>query len=160
MSKKERGEFTLSDEEMSCAEMVFITMTMLESRGYPGFVELFTILNDPSMILKVMRLMYGTEIKVPPLSEFVKCLQAAIYTYCDMHKMINSTLPAKPKDIRQFMGIDEKQEAELLDIFDKWTVFLNKNGADIRTIMNINRSNTKRRIDMNVRGKKWKASKY
>lgn len=160
MTKTEGKDFTLSDEEMSCAEMVFITMTILESRGYSGFVELFTVLNDPAIILKVMRLLYGTEIKVPPLGEFIKCLQAAIYTYCDMHKMINTTLVAKPKDIRKFMDIDEKQEKELLDIFDKWTIFLNKNGADIRTIMHLNRNNTKRRIDMNVHGKKWKASKY
>jgi hypothetical protein len=160
MSKTPRHEFTLSDEELRCAEMVFIAMTMLESRGYPGFVELFAILNDPTLILKIVRLLYGTEIKVPPLGEFVKCLQAATYTYCDMHKMVNSTLPAKPKDIRQFMDIDEKQEKELLDIFDEWIVFLKKNDLDIRTIMHCNRNNTKKRIGMNLLGKKWKAKKY
>ena len=153
-------EYTLSDEELRCAEMVFIAMTMLESRGYSGFVDLFSVLNDPTLIIKIVRLLYGTEIKIPPLSEFIKCLQAAMYTYCDMHKMINSTLPAKPKDIREFMNIDEKQEKELLDIFDEWTVFLHKNGLDIRTIMHCNRNNTKKRIDLNIRGKRWKAKKY
>lgn len=160
MSKKARGEFELSHEELASSEMVFIALSMLESRGYTGFTELFSILNDPAIILKVVRLMYGTTIKVPPVGEFTKCLRAAIYTYCDMHKMINSTLPAKPKDIRQFMGIDEKEEKELLEIFDKWSIFLHENGADVRKLMHCNRKNTLKRIDLNCRGKKWKAAKY
>ena len=36
--KKNRGEFTLEHDELSSIEMVFIALTMLESRGYPGFM--------------------------------------------------------------------------------------------------------------------------
>ena len=160
MSNENGFDFTLTDEELASTEMVYIALSILESRGYSGFTDLLSILNDPVLILKIVRLMYGTTIKIPPLGEFTKCLQAAIYTYCDMHKMINSKLPAKPRDIRKFMNIDEKEEKELLDIFDEWTVFLHKNGIDIRNLMHCNRNNTKKRVEMNIHGKKWSASKY
>ena len=47
--KKERGSFKLSHEELSSREMVLITFTLLESRGYPGLTELFSILEDPTI---------------------------------------------------------------------------------------------------------------
>ena len=71
MSKKERGEFTLSDEELGSTEMVFIALTILESRGYPGLTELMSIVNDPKLILKIIRLLYGTEIKIPSLKQYL-----------------------------------------------------------------------------------------
>ena len=77
-----------------------------------------------------------------------------------MHKNINVNLPAKGKDIRQFMNITEEEEKHLLDIFDEWVVFMAKNGADIRNYMHINRQNTKKRIDMAVHGRKWTQKKY
>ena len=158
--KQPRGYFKLTDEELSCSEVVFTFFTMLESKGYHGFTELMSIVKDPATIFKIVRLMYGTNLKIPPLKEFVDILQATIYSYCDIHKRVNSYLPAKPADIRQFMNIDESREKELLDIFDNWVVYMNKNGHDIRGIFHINRNNTKKRIDMAVRGKKWKARKY
>ena len=158
--KKKRGEFTLEHEDLSSQEMVFIALTMLESRGYPGFMELLSVINNPGIILKIIRLFYGMTIKIPPLKEFIKCLQAAEYAFCDIHKKVNSTLPAKPQDIRQFMNIDREQEAELLQIFDEWCVYMNKQGHDIRNYMHINRQNTKKRIAMSVNGKKWKDKNY
>ena len=83
--KKRRGEFTLEEDELSSTEMVFIALTMLESRGYHGLLELMSITNNPELILKIVRLFYGMEIKIPPLKEFVKCLQAAEYAFCDIY---------------------------------------------------------------------------
>jgi hypothetical protein len=158
--KKNRGEFTLEHDELSSIEMVFIALTMLESRGYPGFMELMSVINDPSLILKIIRLFYGMTIQIPPLKEFITCLQASQYAFCDIHKKVNNSLPAKPKDIRQFMNIDEEREAELLKIFDEWCIYMNKQGHDIRNYFHFNRNNTKKRIDMVTKGKKWKAKKY
>ena len=59
------------------------------------------------------------------------------------------------KDIRQFMNITPEEEQHLLEIFDQWVVFMNKQGADVRNFMHINRNNTKKRIEMAVQGKKW-----
>lgn len=160
MSKQARNTFKLSDEELACREMVLIAFTMLESRGYKGFTELLSIINDPEIILKIIRLLYGLEIKIPPLKEFISCLQAAEYTFCDMHKRVNSYLPAKPQDIRQFMNIDKEKEAELLDIFDKWAKYMYEQGYDLTQLMHMNRNNTKKRIKMAISGKKWTSSRY
>lgn len=160
MQKKPRGYFEVKDEEYSSSEFVFTALSMLESRGYTGFFQLMSVLQDPVLILKIIRLFYGMDIKVPPLKEFADCLKAAEYTYLDMHKHINVNLTAKPKDIRQFMGIDEEEEKHLLEIFDNWAVFMHKQGADVRNFLHMNRNNTKKRIDMAVKGRKWVASKY
>ena len=117
-------------------------------------------IQDPALIMKIIRLFYGMTIKVPPLKEFKDCLQAAEHAYLDMHKNINVDLPAKGKDIRQFMNISEEEEKHLLDIFDDWCKFMHDQGADIRDYMRVNRNNTKKRIDMAVKGKKWTQKNY
>ena len=160
MQKKPRGYFEVADEEYSSSEFVFIALSMLESRGYPGFFELMSAIQDPALIMKIIRLFYGMTIKVPPLKEFKDCLQAAEHAYLDMHKNINVDLPAKGKDIRQFMNISEEEEKHLLDIFDDWCKFMHDQGADIRDYMRDNRNNTKKRIDMAVKGKKWTQKNY
>lgn len=151
--KQPRGYFELSDEELSSSEMVFITLSMLESRGYPGFSELMSIVDDPVVIVKIIRYLYGTTLRVPPLKEFVDCLRASEYAFCVMHKRINSTLYAKEKDVRQFMNINEEQEQHLLEIFDHWAKYMNEQGCDIRNYMHINRNSTKKRIELAVKGK-------
>lgn len=160
MSKKARGEFTLSNEELGSTEMVFIALTILESRGYPGLTELMSVINDPKIILKIIRLLYGTEIKVPSLKEFVLCLRTAIYAFCDMHKKVHTNLPVKPNDIRKFMNLTPEQEKEILDTFDEWTLYMHKQGADIWNYMHINRNNTLKRMKMTCAGKKWTSSHY
>lgn len=160
MQKKPRGYFEVEDEEYSSTEFVFIALSMLESRGYPGFFELMSVIQDPSLIIKIIRLFYGMEIKIPPLNEFKECLQAAEYTYLDMHKSININLPAKSKDIRQFMNITPEEEQHLLEIFDQWCEFMAKNGANVNDYMHCNRQNTKKRIELASRGEKWGKRKY
>ena len=146
MEKKKRGEFELSDSELGSREMVLIAMSMLESRGYPGFVELLSILEKPEIILKVIRFLYGTTIKVPSLGEFVSCLRAAEYTYCDFHKKLNRMLPVQPKQIKEFMNIDDEQMSKIQDIFQNWIEYMNKQGIHIENLMHINRKNTLKRI--------------
>ncbi len=160
MQKRPRGYFEVADDEYSSSEFVFIALSMLESRGYPGFFELMSAIQDPALIIKIIRLFYGMTIKIPPIKEFKECLQAAEYSYLDMHKHININLPAKSKDIRQFMNITEEEEKHLLEIFDEWCVYMHKNGADIRNYMHCNRTNTLKRIDMAVKGEKWKSKRY
>ncbi|MBO4622558.1 MAG: hypothetical protein J5691_01590 [Bacilli bacterium] len=160
MQKKPRGYFEVTDDEYSSSEFVFIALSMLESRGYPGFFELMSVVEDPALIMKIIRLFYGMTIKIPPIKEFKECLQAAEYTYLDMHKHINTNLPAKSKDICQFMNITPEEEQHLLDIFDDWAKFMHDQGADVRNYMHMNRNNTKKRIDMVCKGKKWTQKNY
>jgi hypothetical protein len=160
MQKKPRGYFEVKDEEYSSSEFVFTALSMLESRGYTGFFQLMSVLQDPTLIIKIVRLFYGMEIKVPPLKEFADCLKAAEYTYLDMHKNVNVNLPAKSKDIRQFMGIDEEEQQHLLEIFDEWCAFMAKNGANVNDYLHCNRQNTKKRIALASKGEKWGNRKY
>lgn len=160
MQKKPRGYFEVADDEYSSSEFVFIALSMLESRGYPGFFELMSIIKDPALIMKIIRLFYGMEIKIPPLKEFKECLQAAEFAYLDMHKHINVNLPAKTGDIRKFMDITEDEQQHLLEIFDQWCNFMAKNGANVNDYMHCNRQNTRKRIDMASRGEKWTSRRY
>jgi len=157
---KERGAYELSHEELSSSEMVFITLTLLESRGYPGFIEMMSILNDPGLVIKLIRLFYGMVLRFPSLKEFEDCLRASEYIFCDMHKRVNSKLVVKPLDIRNHMGISEEEEQRLLKMFDDWTEYMHKNGHDILRYMGCNRQNTRKRIAMSQSGKRWKAKKY
>ena len=154
--KQPRGYFELSDEELGSNEMVMIALSMLESRGYPGFTELMAILNDPSTLIKIIRFLYGMNIRIPPLKEFVDCIRATEYAFCIMHKRINMNLYAKEKDVRQFMGIDEQEEQHLLEIFDNWAKYMHDSGYDIRNYMHINRNSTKKRIELAIKGKRRK----
>lgn len=160
MAKQPRGYFEVKDEEYSSSEFVFTALSMIESRGYPGFFELMSVIQDPAMIMTIIRLFYGMTIKIPPLKEFKDCLLAAEHAYLDMHKNVNSDLPAKAKDIRQFMNISAEEEQHLLEIFDEWCAFMAKNGANVNNYMHCNRKNTKKRIEMASRGEKWGKRKY
>ena len=150
---KERGAYELTEEEMASSEMVFIACTLLESRGYPGFMELFNVLNNPGLILKLIRLFYGMIIKFPSLTEFRDCLRASEYIFTDFHKKVNDKLVVKPLDIRNHMGITAEEEEKLLKLFDEWVIYMNKAGYPIEKLMHINRKMTKKRMELAVKGK-------
>jgi hypothetical protein len=156
---KERGAYELTEEELASSEMVFIACTLLESRGYPGFMELLNVLDNPSLILKLIRLFYGMTIKFPSLQEFQDCLRASEYIFTDLHKKVNDTLVVKPLDIRNHMGIDEQEEEKLLKLFDEWVVYMNKAGYPIEKLMHINRKMTKKRMELAINGKKSKKTR-
>lgn len=153
---KERGAYELTPEEMASSEMVFIACTLLESRGFPGFMELFNVINDPSLIIKLIRLFYGMTIKFPSLQEFQDCLRASEYIFTDFHKKVNDKLVVKPLDIRNHMGITEQEEEKLLKLFDEWVVYMNKAGYPIEKLMHINRKMTRKRMELAINGKKGK----
>ena len=150
---KERGAYELTEEEMASSEMVFIACTLLESRGYPGFMELFNVLNDPGLILKLIRLFFFFFIKFPSLTEFRDCLRASEYIFTDFHKKVNDKLVVKPLDIRNHMGITVEEEEKLLKLFDEWVIYMNKAGYPIEKLMHINRKMTKKRMELAVKGK-------
>lgn len=159
MEKKVRGDFELTDSELGSREMVLIAMSILESRGYPGLVELFSILEKPEIIIKLIRFFYGTTLKMPSLGEFVTCLRAAEFTYCDFHKMVNRKLAVQPKQIQAFMGIDDQEMSKIQDVFQQWIEYLSKQGIHIEDFMHINRKNIVRRIKA-IRNGTYKKGQY
>ncbi len=146
-AKRPSGYFTLKDTDYSSPEMIFNALSILESRGYHGWMELMSVVNDPNLIIKILRLFYGMEIKVPPLKEFNDCLGAALYSFCDYHKSLNSVKAVDPKDIRQFMKIDIEEEAKLIEIINDWLLYMHKEGHDVRKYIHINRSGSYKKID-------------
>lgn len=156
---KKRGAYELTEEELASSEMVFITCTLLESRGYPGFMELLNVLDDPSLIIKLIRLFYGMTIKFPSIQEFQDCLRASEYIFTDFHKKVNDILTVKPQDIRNHMNITEEEEEKLLNLFDDWVIYMNKAGYPIEKLMHINRKVTKKRMESAITGKKAKRAK-
>lgn len=155
---KERGAYELTEEELASSEMVFIACTLLESRGYPGFMEMLNVLDDPSLIIKLIRLFYGMTIKFPSIQEFQDCLKASEYIFTDFHKKVNDTLVVKPLDIRNHMHITEQEEDKLLKLFDEWVLYMHKAGYPIEKLMHINRKVTKKRIESLITGKRTKKS--
>ena len=156
MAQKPEDFFGLSDSEYSCAEMVFTFFTILESRGYPGFSELASVLGKPEILIKVLRLMSGMQIQIPPLEEFVNCLRTAIYVFIIMNKTKCSGHFISNENIRDFLSINEEQEQDLNKIFEEWAVYMNQQGHDIRNYFNINSKTTVRHIKRAVKGKKFK----
>lgn len=160
MAKKNRGEYEITPSDLGSTEMVFLVLSVLESLGYPGFMQLLTVINDPGVIIKIIRLMYGTEIKVPPLKVFIDALDTVTYMFSDFFKEVQKGTPAQPKFIRQHMNIDETREKELLAIFDNWSEYMFKHGVNPLSYLNIQRNNTKKRIKLAGNGKRWTAKNY
>ena len=160
MSKKKRGEYTITPGDLGSTEMVFVVLSVLESLGYTGFVQLMSVINDPGVLIKVIRLLYGMEIKIPPLQVFIDALDASIYMFSDFFKQIQKGTPVQPKFIREHMNIDEEREKRLLEIFDNWSAFMYKHSVNPLQYLNIQRNNTKKRIAMAKQGKKWTAKNY
>ena len=158
MARKAENFFGLNDSEYSCAEMVFTFFTILESRGYPGFSELLTVLGKPDILIKMLRLMAGMQIQIPPLKEFVNCLRTAMYIFAIMNKKKCNNHIISNEDIKDFLEITPEQEEEIVKIFEEWAVYMNQQGHDVRNYFDISRKNVAKQIQLAVEGKKFKSS--
>jgi hypothetical protein len=150
----------MEQHEYSSEEFVFIALSIMESQGYYGLIEMMSIIEDPDKIMKILYLMNGMDIKVPNAREFSKALKAATYIYCDAEKKITSTKKAAPGDIREHLNLSLNEEAELLDIFDNWVKFMGDQGYEVEKYVQFKRTNSHKRIKMVRAGKKWTAKKY
>ena len=115
MKKEDKRSYKMTPTDLGSTEMVFLVLSILESLGYPGFMQLLSVINDPGVIIKIIRLMYGTEIKVPPLQTFIDALDTATYMFSDFFKEVQKNTPAQPKYIREYMNIDQEREKKLLE---------------------------------------------
>ena len=160
MAERKKRGYKITPTDLGSTEMVFVVLSVLESLGYTGFVQLMSVINDPGVLMKIVRLMYGMDIKIPPLQTFIDALDTSIYMFSDFFKQIQKGTPVQPKFIREHMNIDEEREKKLLEIFDNWASFMYKHGVDPLQYLNIQRNNTKKRILMAKQGKKWTAKNY
>lgn len=162
VSKIQNGKktFNIEDHEYSSEEFVFIALSIMESQGYYGLIELMSIVEDPKKIMQILYLMNGMEIKVPRASDFAQALKASTYIYCDAEKKMTASKKVEPADIRRHLKIDRDEEAKLLDIFDNWVKFMSEQGYQVENYVQFRRKNTHKRIKMTRAGKKWTAKNY
>lgn len=136
----------MNHEDECSKEMVYIAMTLLESKGYAGFSGLMSVLDDPELIIKLLRLFYGSTIEFPPLQTVVKCLKTAIYVYYNFHKR-SGAKAIVTSEIRKLMNIDEKEEQELIIEMKEWINFMLDEGIDLSRLMHINKKTLIKRYD-------------
>lgn len=122
VSKDELGYF-VKDEDYSSEHFLLITLSLLESKGYLGFIQLFSIIEDYQVMIKLLRLMNGLDIKVPPIKEFYKSLKTCVYIYL---RLLKNQEAIKTLDLSQADLVDAEKE------FKNWVDYLGKQGYNIK----------------------------
>lgn len=164
----------LDTEDYSSSEFLFTCFSILESRGFLGFNELMSIIDDDSIIIKFLRLLGGMTIKIPSLKEFRICLLASAFAYYDIikrndpllsgGKMKNSKSPSYIpvlSDIEKQLNLSEEDKIEINKIYNEWLIYMNNEGYPIDNLYKISRQDTKRRFrNIKTPIKKNKKSKY
>lgn len=171
--KKEREEHPqpisdirtqLDSDDYSSSEFLFTCFSILESRGYLGFNELMSIIDDDKIIIKFLRLLGGMTIKVPSIKEFRICLLASAFAYYDIVKRNDPMIGSKEgkstaakklnyktyipsfSDIEKQLNLSEEDKIEIDKIYNDWLLYMNKEGYPIDNLYKISRSDTKRRF--------------
>lgn len=135
----------LTQEEYSSDDFLLVVFSLLESKGYYGFLELNSLLNDSQFkkdlqIFNLIRLMGGMTLKIPPLSEVSYCLKTCVYIYYCLIK--DSVTDSQAKIILNLTDDDcqdLKQEAM------KWYNYILKEGYDLENFVVLSKTGNLRK---------------
>lgn len=154
----------LNAEDYTSSEFLFTCFSILESRGYLGFNELMSVIDDDKIIIKFLRLLGGMTIKVPSIKEFRICLLASAFAYYDIVKRNDPMIGSKEgkseaakrlnyrtyipsfSDIEKQLDLSEEDKIEIDKIYNEWLLYMNKEGYPIDNLYKISRNDTKRRF--------------
>lgn len=154
----------LNSDDYSSSEFLFTCFSILESRGYLGFNELMSVIDDDKTIIKFLRLLGGMTIKVPSIKEFRICLLASAFAYYDIVKRNDPMIGSKEgkseaarrlnyrtyipsfSDIEKQLDLSEEDKVEIDKIYNEWLVYMNNEGYPIDNLYKISRNDTKRRF--------------
>ena len=156
-------ETKLNSEDYTSSEFLFTCFSILESRGYLGFNELMSVIDNDKIIIKFLRLLGGMTIKVPSIKEFRICLLASAFAYYDIVKRNDPMIGAKGKsegakklnyrtyipsfsDIEKQLNLSEEDKVEIDKIYNDWLLYMQKEGYPIDNLYKISRNDTKRRF--------------
>lgn len=148
------NKINLTSEDYTSCDFLFICFSMLESRGYAGWNELISVLNDYKAIIKILRLFSGMTIKIPTLKEFRECLMASTYVFCDLSKRndkLLKTIPSVDK-IDEYINPTLEEKEKIQKLYDEWIEYMEKQGYPIDKLYDVTRADTKRRFK-NIRSK-------
>lgn len=124
MSKRSYAYNKVLNSEKS---FLFLSLSILESQGYPGLSSLIAVLG-PHNLLKIIRLFSGGSIKVPTAKELSRGIIAALYIY---HKYV------EPIPEEQFLNryqVDMNLNV-LHTIVRKWEDYMKKQNVDIKVLL-------------------------
>lgn len=127
------NRLALEDSEFTSSEMVLITLSILESKGWHGLLQLMTIINDPEIIYKLIRFFYGMTLSFPDMKDFVDAMRTSQYVFMNFHKKFN-----KSTEMRKVLNITAEEETKYSKIAEEWLDYLYKHNMDITQIMHIN----------------------
>lgn len=150
----------LNAEDYTSSEFLFTCFSILESRGYLGFNELMSVIDNEKTIIKFLRLLGGMDIKVPSLKEFRICLLTSAFAYYDIVKrndpLISKSGGAKKSsygnyiptlsDIEKQLDLSEEDKVEIDKIYNDWLLYMQREGYPIDNLYKISRADTKRRF--------------
>ena len=159
----------LDNEDYTSSEFLFTCFSILESRGYLGFNELMSVVDNDKVILKILRLLSGMSIKIPSIKEFRICLLASAFIYFDLikrndpmlnkrkahssKKLVYKNYVPSHKDIEKQLNLTEEDKIEINNIYNDWLSYMDKEGYPIDNLYKISRQDTKRRF-ISIRKKK------
>lgn len=121
------------DEYMS-EEFLMILFSLLESKGFTGFNQLQAVVDDPKVILKILRLMHGMQFKVPTLTEFSNILQLTIFIYATLIKdeaIYDEKSKHKVSSFVQYLNYSKEDYTKYTQEVTKWRRFLEAHGYNI-----------------------------
>ena len=142
-NEKKLASTRMTDEEYTSDDFFLIIFSLLESKGYTGFLELQAVVDDTETLLKILRLMAGMNIKIPSLSDFSLSLKTCVYIYYSLIRESGSD-----NTIRNLLNITEEEEKIYAEEFKKWYTYILKQGYDIEDFMKITTKNRKLRVKM------------
>lgn len=141
--EKTLKEGTMQDTEYSSDDFLLLTFSLLESKGYIGFLELQSIVDDAEILLKILRLMAGMNIRIPSLSDFSLSLKTCTYIY---YMLIRET--TSEKVTREILQLTKEEEQQYIEEFKKWYKHILQQGYDIEDFVRIKKKNTKLKSSM------------
>ena len=121
------------DEYMS-EEYLMILFSLLESKGFTGFNQLQAVVDDPKVILKILRLMHGMQFKIPSLTEFADIMKLSVFIYATLIKdedILDSKTNTKVQSFTQYLNYSKEEYQAYAQGVKKWREFLKAHGYDI-----------------------------
>lgn len=106
---------------------LFISLSILESQGFPGLSALISVVG-PNTLLKLVRLYSGGSIKIPTSRELSRGIIAALYVY---HKYAE---PLQEEDFLRKYKVDMNLNT-LHTIVRKWEDYMKKQDVDVKTLL-------------------------
>lgn len=118
------------DEYMS-EDFLMILFSLMESKGFTGFNQLQAVVDDPKVILKILRLMHGMQFKIPTLIEFANLMQLAVFIYATLIRdknLIDISNHKTVDSLYKYLGFTLEEKTKYDMEATEWRKYLEASG--------------------------------